>query len=105
MLKVTTWAVTGPLVFVLASAGCTGGSGAAKAPAVPDVQVAQVQQRDVPIYGEWLGTLDGMVNPDIKAQITGYLERQEDGEGSLVEKGALLFPLYPPPLPPAPSPP
>ena len=35
--------------------------------APPDVMVAQVEQQDVPIYGEWVGTLDGLTNADVKA--------------------------------------
>jgi membrane fusion protein (multidrug efflux system) len=61
------------------------------APRPPDVEVAKVELRDVPIYGEWIGTTDGMVNADIKAQITGYLLRQNYKEGSFVKKGQLLF--------------
>jgi len=45
------------------------------APASLAVEVAQVEQKDVPIYSEWIGTTDGMVNADIKAQVTGYLLR------------------------------
>jgi RND family efflux transporter MFP subunit len=56
-----------------------------------DVEVVQVEQRDVPIYSEWIGTTDGMVNADIKAQVTGYLLRQDYKEGSFVQKGQLLF--------------
>jgi len=37
----------------------------------------------VPIYSEWIGTTDHMVNADIKAQVTGYLLRQNYKEGSL----------------------
>ena len=37
------------------------------------VEVVKVEQKDVPIYSEWIGTTDGMVNADIKAQVTGYL--------------------------------
>jgi hypothetical protein len=44
--------------------------------ALPDVEVLQVQQQDVPIYGEFIGTLDGLVNADVRAQVTGYLLRQ-----------------------------
>jgi RND family efflux transporter MFP subunit len=98
MSKVTTWAVTASLVFVLCNAGCSGGSSAAKAPAVPEVQVVPIEQRDVPIYGEWLGTLDGVVNADIKAQVSGYLQRQDYTEGSLVKKGDLLFLIDPRPF-------
>jgi len=52
----------------------------------------------VPIYGEWIGTLDGVVNADIKAQVTGYLDRQEYTEGSFVRKGQLLFQIDPRPF-------
>ena len=63
-----------------------------------DVQVAQVQQQDVPIYGEWIGTLDGLVNADVKAQVTGYLLKQTYAEGSVVRKGQLLFQIDPRPF-------
>ncbi|HEY8228801.1 MAG TPA: efflux RND transporter periplasmic adaptor subunit [Pyrinomonadaceae bacterium] len=61
------------------------------APRPLEVMVVQVEQKDVPIYSEWIGTTDGMVNADIKAQVTGYLLRQDYKEGSLVRKGQLLF--------------
>jgi RND family efflux transporter MFP subunit len=57
----------------------------------PDVEVAAVQQRDLPIEREWVGTLDGMVNAAIKAQVTGYLLKQNYTEGSFVRQGQLLF--------------
>jgi len=99
MSKVTTWAVTVLLLSaLLAATACNGNSGAAMAPPIPDVEVAPVQQRDVPIYGEWIGTLDGMSNADIKAQVTGYLERQEYTEGSFVKKGQSLFQIDPRPF-------
>jgi RND family efflux transporter MFP subunit len=68
------------------------------APRPLDVEVVQVEQRDVPIYSEWIGTTDGMVNADIKAQVTGYLLRQDYKEGSLVKKGQLLFEIDPRPF-------
>ena len=71
------------------------GAGAA---APPDVMVAQVKQKDVPIYGEWIGTLDGFVNADVRAQVTGYLIRQPYQEGALVSKGQLLFEIDPRPF-------
>src|SRR5467141_2142737 len=64
----------------------------------PDVAVAQVEQKDVPIYGEWIGTLDGFVNADVRGQVTGYLLRQEYQEGALVSKGQLLFEIDPRPF-------
>jgi RND family efflux transporter MFP subunit len=63
-----------------------------------EVKVIQVEQRDVPVYGEWIGTLDGMVNAEIKAQVTGYLLTQHYTEGSLVSRGQLLFALDPRPF-------
>jgi RND family efflux transporter MFP subunit len=64
----------------------------------PEVAVAQVEQRDVPIYGEWIGTLDGLVNADVRGQVTGYLFRQDYQEGALVRKGQLLFEIDPRPF-------
>jgi membrane fusion protein (multidrug efflux system) len=57
-----------------------------------------VQQKDVPIYGEWIGTLTGQVNADIKAQVTGYLLTRSYKEGSFVRKGQLLFEIDPRPF-------
>jgi membrane fusion protein (multidrug efflux system) len=66
--------------------------------AAPDVEVSQVQQEDVPIYGEWIGTLDGLVNADVRAQVTGYLQKQGYQEGSFVRQGQLLFQIDPRPF-------
>jgi membrane fusion protein (multidrug efflux system) len=71
----------------------------ATASAVPPVvEVAQAEQKDVPIYGEWIGTLDGLVNADVRAQVTGYLSKQSYQEGSFVRKGQLLFEIDPRPF-------
>src|ERR1700744_3503232 len=64
----------------------------------PDVAVVQVEQKDVPIYGEWIGTLDGLVNADVRAQVTGYLQKQGYQEGAFVKKGQLLFEIDPRPF-------
>lgn len=66
--------------------------------AVPDVEVLQVQQEDVPIIHEWIGTLDGLVNADVRAQVTGYLLKQSYQEGSFVRQGQLLFQIDPRPF-------
>jgi membrane fusion protein (multidrug efflux system) len=63
-----------------------------------DVEVVQVEQRDVPIYSEWIGTLDGFTNADVRAQVSGYLLRQGYQEGSFVKKGQLLFEIDPRPF-------
>jgi len=63
-----------------------------------DVEVVQVEQKDVPIFGEWIGTLDGLVNADVRAQVTGYLLQQGYQEGAFVKKGQLLFQIDPRPF-------
>jgi RND family efflux transporter MFP subunit len=77
--------------------GCESTSATKPAPP-PDVEVVRVEQKDVPIYGEWIGTLDGLVNADIKAQVSGYLLKQDYTEGSPVRKGQLLFEIDPRPF-------
>jgi RND family efflux transporter MFP subunit len=71
-------------------------SGATGAPA--EVEVVQVAERDVPIYGEWIGTLDGLTNADVRAQVTGYLMKQAYQEGAFVKQGQLLFQIDPRPF-------
>lgn len=70
----------------------------AAAPAPPEVEVMTVIQKDVPIYGEWVASLDGLVNATIQAQVQGYLIRQNYKEGDYVTKGALLFEIDPRPF-------
>ncbi len=60
-------------------------------PLPPIVEVAAVIQADVPIYHEWIGSLDGLVNAQIRAQVTGYLLAQNYREGDPIKKGDLLF--------------
>jgi len=66
--------------------------------ASPDVEIVPVEQKDVPIFGEWIGTLDGFTNADVRAQVTGYLQRQGYQEGAFVKKGQLLFEIDPRPF-------
>jgi membrane fusion protein, multidrug efflux system len=78
--------------------GCSNASSAGRPPEPPTVEVAEVVERDVPIYSEWIGTLDGLVNADIKAQVSGYLMEQKYTEGSFVKKGQVLFQIDPRPF-------
>jgi RND family efflux transporter MFP subunit len=82
----------------LFSFGCGEKNAQAGKPAAVDVEVVQVEQKDVPIYGEWIGTLDGLENADVKAQVTGYLLKQAYAEGSFAKKGQLLFQIDPRPF-------
>ena len=78
---------------MLASLGCAKSAQPQARP--PDVAVVKVEQKDVPIWREWIGTLDGLVNAQIKPQVTGYLLRQNYTDGAFVKKGQLLFEIDP----------
>src|SRR5258705_9010376 len=78
--------------------GCGEKNAQAGKPGAVDVQVVQVEQKDVPIYGEWIGTLNGLVNADVRAQVTGYLLKQGYKEGAFVKRGQLLFQIDPRPF-------
>jgi membrane fusion protein (multidrug efflux system) len=80
-------------VILLSSVGCGKSEQSQVRP--PEVQVVQVEQKDVPIYSEWVGTLEGFVNAGIRPQVTGYLLRRTYQEGSFVKKGQLLFEIDP----------
>jgi len=90
------------LLMVLSFASvtsCTNSAAPApKAPPPPDVQVVTVVQKDVPIYGDWVATLDGYVNAQIQPQVSGYLIKQNYKEGSLVHKDDVLFEIDPRPF-------
>ena len=64
-------------------------------PAPPVVDVMNVIQKDVPIYKEWIGVMDGDVNATIRPQVTGYLIKQNYREGDPVKKGQTLFEIDP----------
>jgi membrane fusion protein (multidrug efflux system) len=62
------------------------------------VQVSKAVAQDVPLTGEWVATTDGFVNAQIQPQVSGYLIRQDYKEGSVVQKGQVLFEIDPRPL-------
>jgi len=72
--------------------------GAGNGQRLREVMVAQVEQKDVDLYSEWIGTLAGEVNANVQAQVTGYLLRRNYQEGSFVRKGQSLFEIDPRPL-------
>ena len=81
------------LISILALVAC--GEKSAPPPLSPTVEVVSVAQKDVPIYMEWIGSLDGDVNAVIRPQVTGYLIKQNYREGDLVKKGQPLFEIDP----------
>src|SRR6266481_5342655 len=95
----TTLCVLGCVVFtLLLSSGCGNKNVSAAAPPPPNVQVAEVVQRHVPVYHEWIATLDGFVNAIIQPQVSGYLVQQNYREGALVRKNDVLFKIDPRPF-------
>lgn len=81
--------------FLFLCAGCAR-EGSTVRP--PEVEVASAIQKDVPIYGEWVATLDGYVNAQIQPRVTGYLVKQDYREGFLVRKDDVLFEIDPRPF-------
>ncbi|MDP9302123.1 MAG: efflux RND transporter periplasmic adaptor subunit [Actinomycetota bacterium] len=85
--------LSGLLLAGLACLSC--GKKQAPPPPPPVVEVATVIQKDVPITKEWIGSLDGFVNADIRPQVTGYVLSQVYKEGSFVRRGDVLFEIDP----------
>ena len=87
------------LLLLLTATACGRGNvRAAATPPAPEVRVATVIQQDVPVYNEWVATLDGYVNAQIRPQVSGYIIKQDYKEGSLVGKGQVLFEIDPRPF-------
>lgn len=76
---------------LLAVAGCGTGSAAPPAPPPPDVVIKTIQPEDVSIFSETVGTLEGMVNAEIRARVPGYIQAQNYADGTFVKAGQLLF--------------
>jgi RND family efflux transporter MFP subunit len=92
------WVLGCVILILLSSVGCGNKGVSAAAPPPPNVQVVEVAQRDVPIYHEWIATLDGYVNAQIQPQVSGYLIQQNYREGALVRKNDVLFKIDPRPF-------
>src|SRR6266576_1105387 len=75
------WVLGCVVLNLLSSGGCGNKNVSAAAPPPPNVQVVEVIQRDVPVYHEWIATLDGYVNAQIQPQVSGYLIQQNYQEG------------------------
>src|SRR5947209_17076739 len=84
------------LALLFALAAC--GKKAPPPPPPPEVLVTDVKQEDVPIFDDFVGTLDGSVDASIQARVQGYLTTQNYKEGTLVRKGDLLFQIDPRPF-------
>src|SRR5256712_2364816 len=78
-----------PLVF------SAGHKAALPQPLPPKVEVAEVMQMDVQIRRQWVATLDGFVNADIRPQVEGYVRKQAYRDGAYVQRGDVLFLIDP----------
>ena len=85
------------LLLAVSLTGCSTKEAPPAAPP-PEVEVAEVVQQDVPVYGEWVAQLNGPVNADITPKVQGYLLTQNYVNGSFVRKGQLLFQIDPRPF-------
>ena len=90
-----------PLLFLsltLLFDGCSSGKASPPAPAPPEVSVITAAAETVSISSEWIGTLDGYVNAQIRPQVSGYLLRRSYQEGAPVRQGQVLFEIDPRPF-------
>ena len=85
------------LIGAMNLAACSRRSSQA-APAAPEVLVQEAATQDVPVYREWIGTIDGSENADIRARVSGHLITRASTEGSFVKAGDLLFEIDPRPF-------
>ncbi len=81
--------------ITLAVIGCDKKESGATAGPAPEVVVAPVEQKDVEIFTEWVGTTTGFVNAQIYPKIQGYLMKQAYQDGGVVAAGDLLFEIDP----------
>ena len=86
------------LSALLATATAACGKKEAPAPPPPDVKVATVLQKDVPIYVEAIGQTRGSTEIEVRARVEGFLETVDFKEGNPVRKGQLLYTIDPQPV-------
>lgn len=85
-------------LLLLSGTGCKKpNTNTAAASAVP-VTYVYAQTGDVPLENQWVATLDGNVNAQIQPQVAGYMVQQKYREGSVVQKGEVLFQIDPRPF-------
>ena len=90
------------MLFTMATAalsqGCGSSSAAPRPPAPPVVRVMTVQPERVALSSQWITTLDGYANAQVRPQVSGYLLKRDYQEGALVHQGQVLFEIDPRPF-------
>ena len=89
-IAVRTVAAIFVIALSLVASGCKNAAPTASAP-MPEVEVADVVQRNVPVFSDWVGTTEGFVNAEIHPKISGYLLKQNYKDGDHVRTGQMLF--------------
>jgi membrane fusion protein (multidrug efflux system) len=84
-----------PVAAIALAALASCGKARQAAPAPLQVEVASASQQDVPLVHEWIGTVDGYVNAEIRPQVEGYLLKQVYREGFPVKAGQMMFQIDP----------
>ena len=95
------WSSYAAIVAIVGMSWALSACGHAKAATrLPDTQVlvSHPVQQDVPVRSEWVASLDGYVNAEIRPQVSGYVIRQDYKEGTVVHKGQVLFEIDPRPF-------
>ena len=87
------WLAIGTVLF----SGCNEKKEASVTPPPVPVIVATVEPRNVPIFNEWIGRLDGSANVDVRARVQGYVQEIAFNEGTVVNEGDLLVRIDPRP--------
>src|SRR5215469_4852582 len=85
------WLAIGTVLF----SGCNEKKEASATLPPPPVIVAAVEPRNVPIFDEWIGRLDGSANVDVRARVQGYVQEIAFNEGTVVNEGDLLLRIDP----------
>jgi RND family efflux transporter MFP subunit len=83
------------LAIAAVFSGCSKSGSNDLTSAPPEVLVTEPLQQDVPVVREWIGSLDGAVNADVRARVSGYVISQNYKEGTVVKQGDLLFQIDP----------
>jgi len=60
-----------------------------------EVGVVETKQEEIPIFTDFVGTIDGVDNAEIRARVPGYVQEIHYKEGAPIKKGDLLFTLDP----------
>lgn len=94
-LNVLPWAFALVLLSSTVSSGCRQKKVETAALGPIEVEVVQVVPQDIPIEKQWVATLRGLVNTDVRSQVSGYLLKQDYVNGATVSKGTVLFEIDP----------